>query len=128
VVKLTRVVLLAPLVAGVALAARRHRRPATLSPVAEDAPVDRLPPILPLFVVGFLAAIVVRSTGVLSEGGLDAAATLEKVLLTVALAAMGLGVNIGRMRRLGARPLALGLVAWVLVAGTAYAGTLVVGA
>jgi uncharacterized integral membrane protein (TIGR00698 family) len=126
VVKLTRVVLLAPLVAMVAIGARR-RRAATLSSAANEPFVDEHPPILPLFVVGFLVAIAVRSTGLLGDGALDLAAQLEKILLTVALVAMGLGVRIARMRRLGARPLALGLLAWILVATTAYAGTLIVG-
>lgn len=127
VVKLTRVVLLAPLVAMVAIGARR-RRAATLSAAANDPFVEAQPPLLPLFVVGFLAAIAVRTTGVLGDGALDLAAQAEKILLTVALVAMGLGVRIARMRRLGARPLALGLLAWILVAATAYAGTLLVSA
>jgi uncharacterized integral membrane protein (TIGR00698 family) len=118
VVKLTRVVLLAPLVAMVALSARRRR---TAYPV-----VDEHPPLLPLFVVGFLAAIAVRTTGVLSDGVLEVAADVEKWLLTLALVGMGLHVRIARMRLLGARPLALGLLAWILVATTAYLGTIAV--
>lgn len=125
VVKLTRVVLLAPLVALVSLSARR-RRPASLSAATNDADLEQHPPLLPLFVIGFLAAMLVRSSGLLSDDVLDVAATLEKVLLTLALVAMGMGVRVGQMRRLGARPLVLGLLSWVLVAGTAYVGTLVV--
>lgn len=126
VVKLTRVVLLAPLVAMVALSARRRRRVATLSAAAAEPLVEEHPPLLPLFVVGFLAAIVVRTTGVLSDATLDVAADVEKWLLTLALVGMGLHVRVARMRRLGARPLALGLLAWVLVATTAYLGTIAV--
>jgi uncharacterized integral membrane protein (TIGR00698 family) len=125
VVKLTRVVLLAPLVALVSLSARR-RRPVTLSAASNHAAVERHPPLLPLFVIGVLGAMLVRSTGVLSDGALDFAGDVEKVLLTVALVSMGMGVRVGQMRRLGARPLVLGLLAWVLVAGTAYVGILVV--
>lgn len=125
VVKLTRVVLLAPLVAMVALSARR-RRTASLSAAAADPVVDEHPPLLPLFVVGFLAAIAVRTTGVLSDGVLEVAADVEKWLLTLALVGMGLHVRIARMRLLGARPLALGLLAWILVATTAYLGTIAV--
>jgi uncharacterized integral membrane protein (TIGR00698 family) len=125
VVKLTRVVLLAPLVALVSLSARR-RRPTSLSAASNAAEVEQHPPLLPLFVVGFLAAMLVRSTGVLGDGVLDVAATLEKVLLTFALVAMGMGVRFAQMRRLGPRPLVLGLMSWVLVAVTAYVGTLAV--
>lgn len=125
VVKLTRVVLLAPLVAMVALTARR-RPVATLSAAAAAPVEEEQPPLLPLFVVGFLAMIVVRSTGVLSDGVLDVTADVEKWLLTLALVAMGLQVRVARMRRLGARPLALGVLAWVLVATTAYVATIAV--
>lgn len=117
VVKLTRVVLLAPLVALVAIRTRRGRT----AVVGEQRP-----PIVPLFVMGFLVAIGVRSTGVLSAGSLEVAATVEKVLLTAALVALGMGVDIGRLRRLGGRPLALGMVAWILVAGSAALGTVLV--
>lgn len=124
VVKLTRVVLLAPLVATIAVSRRRRRASGDETVAAGDAPA--LPPIVPLFVVGFLAAIVVRSTGLLSDGVLDAAADVEKILLTVALTALGMGVDVRRLRNVGGRPLALGMVAWVLVAGSAYAGTALV--
>lgn len=117
VVKLTRVVLLAPLVALVAVRARR-RMP--------EAAGERRPPIVPLFVAGFLAAIVVRSSGVLSDDILDASATVEKILLTGALTALGMGVDVRRLRRLGGRPLVLGMIAWVLVAGSAALGTFLV--
>ena len=47
-------------------------------------------------------------------------------MLTVALVGLGMGVRIDRLRRLGGRPLLLGLLAWPLVAGVAYAGTAIV--
>lgn len=114
VVKLTRVVLLAPLVALVALS--RRRRDAAASDPGESG---TRPPILPLFVVGFLAMIVVRTTGVLSDSALEVAGDLEKILLTIALVGLGLGVSVAKMRQLGGRPLIVGLLAWALVAGVA---------
>lgn len=117
VVKLTRVILLAPLVALIAL---RLRRPSGSGTGSER------PPVLPVFVVGFLLAVVVRSTGVLPDGAIGAASVFEKTLLTLALAALGAGVDLRRLRALGGRPLAVGMIAWVLVAGSAAVGTLVV--
>ena len=114
VVKLTRVVLLAPLVALVALS--RRRRDAASAEAGESG---TRPPILPLFVVGFLAMIVVRTSGVLSDSQLDVAGDLEKILLTIALVSLGLGVSVAKMRQLGGRPLLVGLLAWILVAGVA---------
>lgn len=115
VVKLTRVVLLAPLVAFVALRRRVHAEPV--------ATAAKRPPLVPVFVIGFLVAIGVRSTGVLGADALSFGSSLEKILLTVALVGLGLGVRVSKMRRLGGRPLALGLISWVLVAGVAYVGT-----
>jgi uncharacterized membrane protein YadS len=40
----------------------------------------------------------------------------------MALFALGTRVNVGRLRQLGARPLALGLASWLLIAVVAYAG------
>ena len=118
VVKLTRVVLLAPMIAMIAL---RRRRSLAEAGTTVDGGDDR-PPLVPLFVVGFLGAILLRSTGVIPESGLDAIKLAEKVFLTVALVGLGAGVRFDRLRRLGGRPLVLGLAAWVLVAGTAYLG------
>jgi uncharacterized integral membrane protein (TIGR00698 family) len=124
VVKLTRVVLLAPLVAFVALRRRALAGPAVAA--GSDSAEDRRPPLLPLFVVGFLAAIVARSTGLVPAAALEHIATVEKLVLTLALVGLGMGVHVGRLRRLGGRPLLLGLLAWPLVAGVAYAGTALV--
>jgi uncharacterized membrane protein YadS len=110
------------MVAGVAIS---RRRAATRSGV--DAEVGgKRPPLVPLFVVGFLAAVVLRSTGLLPDAVLDAAVTVEKVLFTIALAALGMGVRVVKMRQLGGRPLILGLISWVLVATAAYVATTIV--
>jgi uncharacterized membrane protein YadS len=45
-------------------------------------------------------------------------------VLTVALVGLGMGVRVSRLRRLGGRPLLLGLLAWPLVAGVAFVGTM----
>lgn len=109
-VKLTRVILLAPLVAGVSVWRRRG------STTVEGAP---RPPILPLFVAGFLLAIVVRATGWLSTDTLKLGKQTEQMLLTAGMFGLGCGVSFGRLRKLGGRPLALGMLSWVLVAGAA---------
>ncbi len=114
VVKLTRVVLLAPMVALVAL----HRRRQGLDSHVEG----KRPPLVPLFVAGFLLAIVVRSTDVLSADTLASVKDAEKLLLTLALVGLGMGVRFDRLRKLGGRPLVLGLTSWVIVAGVALAG------
>lgn len=116
IVKLTRVVLLAPLVAGLGLARRRRIGDASVA-------VGKHPPAVPLFVVGFLSAIAVRTTGWVPTGGLTAIKTLQTIILTAALFGLGCGVAIARLRRVGGRPLVLGLISWVLVAGVALVAT-----
>ena len=119
VVKLSRVALLAPLVAGVAL--RRSRRKPSASVGA------RRPPIVPLFVAGFLGAIALTSTGLLSEPVLAGAKTVQGVLLAAALVGLGTGIHLPTLRRTGGRALLLGLLSWLLVGSVAYVGVLLLG-
>ncbi|MEM9713907.1 MAG: putative sulfate exporter family transporter, partial [Actinomycetota bacterium] len=99
VVKLTRVVLLAPMVAFVS-----WRRRATV----EVEPGGSAPPILPLFVAGFLAAVAVRTTEVLPSDVLATIRDAENILLTAAMVGLGSGVRIARLRGLGPKPIVLG--------------------
>lgn len=115
VVKLTRVLFLGPLVAGVALSTRRRQR--------GDA-TKVAPPIVPLFVAGFLAAVAVRSSGILPEGWLAVIKLAESLLLTAALFALGTGVELARLRVTGGRGLVLGLLSWFLIAAVTLAGVL----
>jgi uncharacterized integral membrane protein (TIGR00698 family) len=119
-VKLTRVILLAPMVAGVGL--WRRRAAAAVEPV----PGAKRPPIVPLFVLGFLGAICLRATGWLSDDALSTAKQIEQALLTAGMFGLGAGVEFARLRRLGGRPLVLGGVSWVLVAGAALAASYVI--
>jgi uncharacterized integral membrane protein (TIGR00698 family) len=121
VVKLSRVVLLAPLVAGVGLARRRRTRVTTGGGPSGG---QRRAPVVPLFVVGFLVAIGVTSTGLLPAEVLTGAEHVQSVLLVAALVGLGTGINLRTLRRTGGRSLVLGLVSWAMVAGTAYAGVL----
>ncbi|MFJ2862053.1 YeiH family protein [Kitasatospora sp. NPDC087314] len=134
-VKLMRVVLLAPLVAGVAVGVRRRARrdggnaagPDAADTGGSGSPVEsgRRPPIVPLFVAGFLAMIVLRTTGVLPERALTLAGDAQELLLAAALFGLGSAVHLPTMVRTGGRLALLGLGSWVVVAGVSYAGVLV---
>ncbi|WP_020578739.1 YeiH family protein [Actinopolymorpha alba] len=116
IVKLARVVTLAPMVAGMSVV-RRTR----------GAGVGRTrPPMVPLFVVGFLACIAVRTTGVLPAEILRTAKIVDSYLLAAALFGLGTGVRFAALRRLGVRAVGVGLAASLLAFITAYAGVLVV--
>ncbi|MEO0493597.1 MAG: putative sulfate exporter family transporter [Actinomycetota bacterium] len=116
VVKLTRVSLLAAVVTWVNLA----RRSGTGDDAEADAPAQ---PILPLFIVGFLTMVAVRSTDLLGDTIIDATREIEGILLTAALVGLGAGVQAQRIRALGPAPLLVGLLAWLLVGGVSLAAT-----
>ena len=116
VVKLTRVALLAPLVVGVALT----RRNQTSNPAAR-------PPLVPLFVGGFLVMVLIRSSGLVPDLWLEPIRQTERFLFMVSMVGVGFGVDLGRLAKLGGRPLALGMVTWVLVAGMSYLGVIIIG-
>ncbi len=119
VMKLARVAMLAPVVAVIGWRRRAGGRSAGPDP---RSPGVRRPGLVPLFVVGFLAAVLVRTSGVLPEHVLTGAGTLETLLLSAAMFGLGCGVRVGRLRRLGGRPVALGAVATVLVTTVAAGG------
>ncbi len=116
VVKLTRVLLLAPLVAGIAV--QRRRRDAAS---AEAAGMPR-PPLVPPFIAAFIAMVALASTDLVSHEALRRIDDVRTFLLGVALFALGCRVDVKRLRQLGMRPLALGLASWLLIAVVAYAG------
>lgn len=112
VVKLTRVVLLAPLVAGRSLVQRAR------TSVRDDG---RRPPLVPLFVLGFLAMIGVRSSGLVPHAALGTVQVVTTLVLAGALFGLGTGVHVRWLVRTGGRAVALGLVSTVVAAGTSLA-------
>lgn len=120
VVKLGRVVLLAPVAASVSIALRRSEgiRKAVVS--------RRVDPIVPWFVIGFLALVLVRSTGWVPQTVLDIAATTATLLLAAAMFGLGTGIDIPHLVRTGGRTLALGAISTVFLGGVSLAGAILV--
>ncbi|MCY7325870.1 MAG: putative sulfate exporter family transporter [Microbacteriaceae bacterium] len=171
VVKLTRVLMLAPMVTVASVAVRRReavaaasaRREARTAPAdaavpasadaavpasadeavpasanaaaltpadADSRPVENsrgraVPaariPIIPLFVLGFLATVLLNSVVSLPEPVLAGADAAQTVLLAAALFALGTSVRIHSLIRTGWRALIVGLASWMLIAVLAYA-------
>ena len=116
VVKLARVVLLAPMTAAAGVAARRASA-REAGAAADGRPNSGRPPLVPLFVLGFLAMILVRTTGLVPPPVLEGAAVLQDLLFAAALFALGAGVRIRALFASGVRAVAAALAAWALVAG-----------
>ncbi|MGH3515877.1 MAG: YeiH family protein [Haloechinothrix sp.] len=117
VVKLSRVVLLAPMVASVSILERRR---------SQQADGNR-PPLVPLFVLGFLATVAIRTTGVLPEKVLTVSQVVTTLLLAGALFGLGSAVKLRALLRTGPRALLLGLLSTLLVATVAYTSLIVLG-
>jgi len=113
VVKLSRVVLLAPLVACVSIWV--HRSSSGL--VAKTKKTDKKHvSVVPLFVVGFLVMIAVRTTGVIPDNWLTRLKTIEQVCLASALVGLASDVRVSRLLKVGGRPLLLALISWFGIA------------
>lgn len=113
VVKLTRVLLLAPMVAGIAATRRDH---------GDDG---KRPPLVPLFVIGFLVAVALRSFVPLPAAALHVAQIAQTLLLAMAMFALGAGVRLRALVTTGGRSLLLGAIASLFIALVGFGGALV---
>jgi uncharacterized membrane protein YadS len=121
VVKLTRTLAIIPVCIGLAA----WRRARVLRPGAHPAGLagpDAMPAVgpawhrvLPLFLLGFLTAVLANSAGLVPahlHASLSRGATW---MITVALAAIGLSSGVGQIRKAGFRPILLGAILWATV-------------
>ena len=106
-VKLTRTTMIVPVAAALALySARRSDR-------SNKTPWTR---VVPWFLLWFLAAAALHTSGALPHVLNGAFQQLAVVLITLALGAIGLSTRLGDLRRAGPRPLLLGTLVWLGVA------------
>jgi uncharacterized integral membrane protein (TIGR00698 family) len=105
VAKLSRVAMLAPMVIGLGLLARRG-----------TAKAGEARPPMPWFVVAFVAVVAFNSVVEVPAQVKASIAFVATALLTVGLAAMGLQTDIHNIRLRGLRPLLLALSAFVFIA------------
>jgi uncharacterized integral membrane protein (TIGR00698 family) len=108
-VKLTRVLMLGPIVLGVSLAMRRRG-------LATGASV-KLGRLVPWFIIGFLLLAAVRATGVVPVPVTEVARSVSGTLTVVAMAALGLGVDVRVLGRVGGRVTATAMGGIVLLLG-----------
>ena len=108
-VKLTRVVLLAPALLALGLAVRGHKVRYTL----------RDPPV-PWFVIGFVALGIAGSLGLLPANAKSALSTTSVFLMTCAMAAMGLHTQMAMLQKAGLRVVWAGLAAFAGMAALSF--------
>ena len=96
-VKLVRVLMLGPIVMGFSLMTARQQRKA-----GRDHTIKFFE-LVPWFILGFLALVFIRSLGLLSEGVVTALTQLAILLTVISMAALGLGVDLRVLSRVGGR-------------------------
>ncbi|MCU4298977.1 putative sulfate exporter family transporter [Brevibacterium permense] len=82
------------------------------------------PPIVPLFVVGFLIMAALRTFGLLPEFAVTGLSWIQTVCLAMAMFALGRGVQWRSLKNLGARPIALATLVTIIVALIALGGAI----
>ncbi|WP_271395055.1 YeiH family protein [Neomicrococcus lactis] len=110
VVKLVRVLTLAPVATLAALSVRR--RSSTHASAATSSGAGKMPPLVPLFIAGFVAAFAARSLGLVPEAALPFLKIVQEVLLGSALVGLGFGINFRTLFTSGAKSTAAALTAW----------------
>lgn len=116
VVKLARVLMLAPVVFILSLVKRRQ------SSGVQTTGHEKRPPIVPLFIIGFLSMVLLRSTVDLPEPVLATGDFLQTILLATAMFALGCGVKIQSLLHVGVRPFVPAFASTVFVATIAFVG------
>jgi len=109
--KLSRVMLLAPTI--LALGYVSAKRLQTVGGDHVTPAMQRLP--MPLFVLGFLAMMVFNSFDLIPQVDKTYLVQATTFFLTVALAAMGLETDFGKLRAKGWRPLLVGAGSWLFI-------------
>ena len=118
VVKLTRVVMLAPVVAAVSVVQR-------MTSSGRSSEAGRAP-IVPLFVLGFLACVALRSTGLIPEDALGWITHVQVAALGAALFGMGCSVKIAKLAKGSGSVLLASTIGTLFIGGITLAGILLV--
>jgi uncharacterized integral membrane protein (TIGR00698 family) len=110
VVKLSRVLLLAPLIGVISVWIQR--------PSAGVTPrfPGRKAPLVPAFVVGFIVMVILRTAGIIPDDWLSPLKKIEQWALAAALVGLGSEVKIRNLMKVGGRPLILALTSWACIA------------
>ncbi len=127
VVKLTRVLMLAPMVAITSVGTRRRLSAAAVSDGSTGSgatPTTKRPAIVPLFIVGFVLLVLVRTFIPIPDAVLPIASIVQSALLAAALFAIGASLRLERLLRSGPRALLAGALSWTAILAMALAASL----
>lgn len=117
VVKLTRTLMIIPISIVLGLWRARQSRH-SIGPDSRSSARGHLRQILPVFIGWFLVAVTLNTIGLIPHSWHSGLSDIAQVLITIALAAIGLSTRMRDIRRAGLKPIALGAILWALVAMT----------
>jgi len=108
VVKLVRVLMLGPVVLALSLIVRR------------PGPKPKFYELVPWFILGFLAVLLLRSLGAIPQGWLTPLKHAAALLTAISMAALGLGVDVRVVAKSGARVTAAVTASLIVLGGISY--------
>jgi uncharacterized integral membrane protein (TIGR00698 family) len=111
IVKMTRVMLLAPVLLGLGIYFAR---------VKQTSQSVKFSKTIPWFAVVFIAVVGFNSLNLLPPMVLSGLNQLDTLLLTLAMAALGIETNLGKIKQVGLKPLYLASVLFIWLIGGGY--------
>ena len=103
IIKLTRMLLLAPML--IAISAKFNASATT-----------KLRSVIPVFILLFIAVVTINSLMELPANLVDYGKTASTLLLTAGITGMGLGVKWKSLTQVGGKPLLVAIITWIIVA------------
>lgn len=124
-VKLTRTLAIIPIVLVFAVIQTRQKQKQSGGDSKTSAVKFSKP--FPWFILGFLAMVLLNSTGIVAPSLASGAKDLSKFLMVMALSAIGLNTDLEKMVKSGIRPMVFGCLLSVLVAAVALGAEYMMG-
>lgn len=111
--KLTRTLYIVPVTLGVIVAKfKKESADSKASGEKLEISFKQVMSLIPLFVVFFVAAVVIATVVAIPADILGTISSISKLLMTLALVTIGLGVHIKDIMSAGMKPVLIGAVCW----------------
>ncbi|WP_028399298.1 YeiH family protein [Ectobacillus panaciterrae] len=123
IVKLTRVALLVPVAIVIGIWSNRQER----SQNSSNAKASWKSIPIPWFILGFLAMSGIHSLGIFSSSISNSVVLVAYMLIAMAMAGLGLNVDVAAFRRMGLKSFAAGLIGSILLSVLGYGLVYILG-
>lgn len=108
IVKLTRTLMIIPITLALAVWVSRRNKSQGLE--------YNFKSVFPWFILGFVAASIIVTAGLIPADWASALSELGKIMIIMAMVAIGLNTKLTDLVRNGVRPIALGMFCWIALA------------